>query len=111
MSAAYRLTDPEDQQALAWDTKSDSSANGGQSRQPWREFWPLTNLGALSEDQLKAKPWLTWKRDKGQPNEKPWYTWVNIFEGEVDKPCDGRDCKYCGGAGCVSLYRFCNLCL
>jgi hypothetical protein len=91
-----------DGNALAWDTLG--IPERGPSYQPWRTYWPPNNIESLSEDELKSKPWLTWKRESSRPNEKPWYAWVNIFEGEVDEPCLlqqlGR-CPYCGDRGCV----------
>lgn len=87
---------------LAWDI--DGIPERGAVYQPWRAFWPPKNPDRLPADELAAKPWLTWKRDAAKPNEKPWYSWVNIFNGEVDKPCqmdaDGV-CSRCFGVGCV----------
>lgn len=89
--------------AIAWDTQNGTSDPNEPLYQPWREFWPPRNVGDLSEAEIRAKPWLTWKRDKTKPNDKPWYFWVNVFEGDVDEPCKGEYCKKCNGEGCVSL--------
>ena len=90
-----------DDDVLTWDTLG--VPERGPSHQPWRAYWPPKNVETLSEDELKSKPWLTWKRDKTRPNDKPWYAWVNNFEGEVDKPClrPPRKPHYCQGADCV----------
>ncbi|KAM5354321.1 hypothetical protein ACJ41O_000970 [Fusarium nematophilum] len=106
MSNPYSLDKKVSSHALAWDTLG--SAEKGSSSQPWREFWPPRNLENVSSKELKEKPWLTWKRDPKRPNDKPWYDWVNVFEGEVDVPCQnsggpdkgGYDCRYCDGRGC-----------
>jgi len=100
MSTPYSLTTREEPHVLAWDTKGGPQETNA-PLQPWREFWPPKNLESLSEAELKAKPWLTWKRTDSAPNEKPWYQWVNVFEGEVDEPCLGPGCQHCGGSGCV----------
>lgn len=92
--------------ALAWDILG--VPERGPTYQPWRAFWPPKNIEAVSANELKAKPWLTWKRDSNQPNEKPWYAWVNIFEGEVDEPCglpDSGSCDFCAGEGCVRALK------
>lgn len=109
-------------EVLAWDLGG--APERGPTYQPWRDYWPPKASETLSEEELKAKPWLTWKRDQAQPNEKPWYGWVNVFSGEVDLPCQLRrpegpggpegpqtpipenpegECPYCEGSGCVCL--------
>ena len=97
MSCPYSLSANVEAHALAWDTLKPPTSTS----QPWREFWPPRNIESLTPEQLKAQPWLTWKRDPANPNEKPWYHWCNIFEGEVDVPCTRTDCAYCEGSGCV----------
>ncbi len=86
----------------AWDVGG--APEIGPSHQPWRTHWPPKEsvISQLSEEELRAQPWLTWKRDPKNINDKPWYFWVNAFEGEIDLPC-GDGCPYCGGRGCVSL--------
>ncbi|KAK4201351.1 hypothetical protein QBC40DRAFT_295755 [Triangularia verruculosa] len=86
--------------AIAWDTQNGTSDTNDPLYQPWREFWPPRDVEDLSEAEIRAKPWLTWKRDKTKPNDKPWYFWVNVFESDVDEPCKGEDCKKCNGEGC-----------
>lgn len=103
MSNPYSLDSKVTGDALAWDTLSQPER--GSALQPWREFWPPRKVDRLTPDQVDAKPWLTWKRDKSLPNDKPWYHWCNVFTGEVDLPCQRRDgegdCQYCDGKGCV----------
>ncbi|EGC47730.1 predicted protein [Histoplasma capsulatum var. duboisii H88] len=72
----------------------------GPSHQPWRAYWP-PNLSCVSERELSAKPWLTWKHDPAKMNNKPWYDWVRP---DLDlAPSEGwcpTSCVYCGGKGC-----------
>ncbi|KAK0766426.1 hypothetical protein N5P37_000149 [Trichoderma harzianum] len=101
MSHYQNLSEDVDAHSLAWDTIN--RPERGPNYQPWREFWPPVNAANLTRAELKAKPWLVWKRDASNPNEKPWYHWCNIFEGEVDVPCkntESFDCRYCNGKGC-----------
>jgi hypothetical protein len=88
-------------EAVAWNI--DGIPEIGPSYQPWRSYWPTskTAITALSAEELKAQPWLTWKRDPAKINDKPWYSWVNVYNGDIDKPCDS-DCPHCEGKGCVS---------
>ena len=51
------------------------TAQPGQT-QPWREFWPPKNIESLTEEELRKKPWLTWKPDPAKPNAKPWLGWT-----------------------------------
>ncbi|KAF2489452.1 hypothetical protein BU16DRAFT_553512 [Lophium mytilinum] len=82
---------------LAWNTGQASGT--GPSYQPWRAFWPPNPDVEFTEEEKRAKPWLTWRRDPDDVNVKPWYEWVNEFTGEIDTPCtDG--CDSCGGKGC-----------
>ena len=43
--------------------------------QPWKAFWP-PRLDAVSEEELKKMPWLTWGPDPDNPDGKPWYDWM-----------------------------------
>ncbi|KAF8249053.1 hypothetical protein K440DRAFT_660562 [Wilcoxina mikolae CBS 423.85] len=45
--------------------------------QPWKKYWPPQADSRPTDEELEAKPWLTWKPDPDNPNEKPWYTWMN----------------------------------
>lgn len=110
MTSTYSLKLPEDRHVLAWDTKNCQKTSTSSPKQPWRDFWPPKDIQVLSEDEIRSKPWLTWKRDEAAPNEKPWYQWVNVFEGEVDEPCESAGCKHCGGSGCVSRRLVTTLC-
>ncbi|KAK7918289.1 hypothetical protein PG985_010163 [Apiospora marii] len=102
MASDYSLAVEADEHTLAWDLLTESKP--GSCAQPWREFWPPTNVDAMTPEEVEEQPWLTWKRDPSKPNEKPWYKWCNIFKGEVDVPCkrneEGRGCEECGGRGC-----------
>ncbi|PGH34608.1 hypothetical protein GX50_02592 [[Emmonsia] crescens] len=94
LSALVKLsvkTDP-------WDV--DGKPELGPSNQPWRAYWP-PNLTGVSERELSAKPWLTWKHDPAKLNNKPWYDWVR--PDLEPAPSDGwcpMSCTYCHGQGC-----------
>ena len=92
----------EAREAIAWDIGGIPET--GPSYQPWRAYWPPPKsvISALSAEELKSQPWLTWKRDPAKINDKPWYSWVNVHNSDIDKPCDS-ECPYCEGKGCVSL--------
>jgi hypothetical protein len=85
-----------------WDL--DGTPETGPSYQPWRKYWPQKNIDQLSAEELKQRPWLTWKRDNSKPNDKPWYKWVNDFGSLTTESCNPR-CPHCGGEGCVSALR------
>lgn len=108
MTSTYNLATEVDDHVLAWDILNEGGC--GSAHQPWRAFWPPKKVDQIPPDELAAKPWLTWRRDPSQPNEKPWYGWCNVFEGEVDLPCQNRpgttetppeECQHCKGKGCV----------
>ncbi|KAI6091687.1 hypothetical protein F4821DRAFT_226663 [Hypoxylon rubiginosum] len=86
--------------SVAWDLESYKNQGQGLAYQPWRAHWPPQVLTAASEVEAKEQPWLTWSRNKAEINDKPWYFWVNDYTGEVDKPCEGRECIHCEGKGC-----------
>ncbi len=50
-------------------------AGPGQS-QPWRTWWPPTGVENMTEEELKAKPWINWRPDPQRPTAKPWLKWV-----------------------------------
>lgn len=51
------------------------TAGPGQT-QPWRAWWPPKATESLTDEELKAKPWIHWKPDPSVPNAKPWLQWV-----------------------------------
>ncbi|XXG95594.1 hypothetical protein Hte_001862 [Hypoxylon texense] len=85
---------------VAWDLESYQTQTQGSTYQPWRAYWPPKLQTAASEVEAKEKPWLVWSRNKAEVNDKPWYFWVNEYTGEVDQPCEGKECIYCEGKGC-----------
>ncbi|KAJ5336062.1 hypothetical protein MYU51_019989 [Penicillium brevicompactum] len=81
-----------------WDL--DGRPELGAFHQPWRAYWP-PDLTKVTDGEMCAKPWLTWKNDPTKMNNKPWYDWVHP---ELEPaPSDGycpTDCSSCQGAGC-----------
>ncbi|PGH01898.1 hypothetical protein GX51_04951 [Blastomyces parvus] len=94
LSALVQLTVKTD----PWDI--DGKPELGPSHQPWRAYWP-PDITGVSEQELSAKPWLTWKHDPMKMNNKPWYDWVR--PDLEPAPSDGwcpPSCPYCRGQGC-----------
>lgn len=48
---------------------------GNEKTQPWKSFWP-PDTSKMSEDELRAQPWLTWSPDPSKPHDKPWRRWM-----------------------------------
>jgi hypothetical protein len=57
------------------ESSAPASLDKDQRIQPWKSFWP-PKLEHLSEEQLKAQPWLTWGPEPEKPDGKPWYDWM-----------------------------------
>ncbi len=56
--------------------------------QPWRTWWPPKDLSSMTDNELKAKPWINWKPNPSKPNEKPWLQWVPRGAHLHDHHCD-----------------------